>query len=67
MSTLQHWNHRMFQDGRDFKAHPFPTPTCHGLGHISLDQVAPSPIQSNPEHFQKQKCAINIEISQIYS
>jgi len=34
-----------------FKDHLIQFP-CHGQGHLSLDQVAQSPIQLNLEHFQ---------------
>jgi len=35
-----------------FKDHLLQPP-CHGQGHLSLDQVAQSSIQPNPEHFQR--------------
>lgn len=28
----------------DLKDHPVPT-SCHGQGHLSVDQTAPSPVQ----------------------
>jgi len=39
--------------GRDLKDHLVPTPSpCHEQGHLSLDQVAQSPVQPGLEHFQ---------------
>lgn len=41
-----------FWVGRHLKEHPIPAP-CHRQGHFPRDQVAPSPVQSALEFFQR--------------
>lgn len=43
-------NPRMICIGQNFKAHSIPT-LCHEQGPLSLDQVAPRPLQPSLEHF----------------
>jgi len=38
--------------GRDLKDHLVPTPLTGGQGHLQLDQVGQSPIQTGLEHIQ---------------
>lgn len=50
MACLVTENHRMigwFVTGWTFKDHLVQHP-CHGLGHLSLDQIAQSPVQLDP-------------------
>jgi len=57
-SAFSHWkslkNHRIterFRSEETFKD-DLVQPPCHGQGHLSLDQIAQSPIQTGLEHFQ---------------
>jgi len=52
-------NHRMVWVGRDLIDRPVPT-LLLWAGHLSLDQVAQSPVQPGLEHFQGQGIHLNL-------